>query len=90
MSLEDGVEYDCISMQGLPALNRIQSNKPFYSSIRRPCTVSTGMVIESGERYVHPKDIVNQHNNRGARGDNKDSCSNNINELYEIVVEERK
>jgi len=39
------VEYDWISMQGLPALNRIQSNKPLYLSIGRPRTVSTRIVI---------------------------------------------
>lgn len=39
------MEYDCISMQGLPALNRIQSKKSFYLSIGRPRTVSTRVVI---------------------------------------------
>jgi len=45
MTLEDGLEYDWISMQGLPAFNRIQSNKPFDLSIQRPGIISTGIVI---------------------------------------------
>ena len=44
-NFEDGVEYDWISVQGLPALNRIQSNKSFNLSIGRPRTVSTRIVI---------------------------------------------
>ena len=39
------MEYDCISMQGLPALNRIQSNKSLILSTLRPRTVSTRIVI---------------------------------------------
>ena len=39
-------------------LNRIQGNKPLYLSIRRPCTVSTGIVIAKWQIHAHPYDIL--------------------------------
>jgi len=52
------VESDWISEQGLPALNRIQSNKSFYLSIGRPRTVSTRIVIAGWEAYARVGKII--------------------------------
>jgi hypothetical protein len=40
-------------------LNRIQSNKPVYISVRRPCTISTGIVIARWGIYARFLNKIN-------------------------------